>query len=314
MLIDLFQLRTFVAVAEEQHLTRAADRLHISQSSASAHVRAVEESLDTRLFVRANRSLELTRAGHLLFRKAKTLLGEASLFTSFARELRGRVEGNLVVGTSSEEGTRIGQVVAAMRATYPMVSVDLRARPSSGARQGLVSGELDLCVLLGRGIDPGFIHYHLATVRYRIAGPAAWKEQVENADWGELAELPWIAPSRSTAYAGMLEELFTDKGLELNSVVHFDNAALGRALLHAGVGMMLIRAEQAEQAAKAGILSLSPIGRSEVSMSIAHQATRREDPLIKAFVEAASIAWPGMKPVQAHNVPINSPDGGVHVS
>ena len=66
MQIDLVQLRTFVAVAEEKHLTRAAERLHISQSAASAHVRAVEESLDTQLFVRTNRSLEPTRACELL--------------------------------------------------------------------------------------------------------------------------------------------------------------------------------------------------------------------------------------------------------
>ena len=63
MPMDLVQLRTFVAVAEEQHLTRAADRLFISQSAASAHVRAVEESGDTKRFVRTSRSLELTQAG-----------------------------------------------------------------------------------------------------------------------------------------------------------------------------------------------------------------------------------------------------------
>ena len=66
MLIDLVQRRTFVAVAEEQHLTRAAERLHMSQSAASAHVRAIEERLGTQLFVRTNRSLELTHAGQLL--------------------------------------------------------------------------------------------------------------------------------------------------------------------------------------------------------------------------------------------------------
>ena len=89
MLIDLVQLRTFVAVAEEQHLTRAAERLHMSQSAASAHVRAIEERLGTQLFVRTNRSLELTHAGQLLARKAKALLNEEAVFTSFARELKG---------------------------------------------------------------------------------------------------------------------------------------------------------------------------------------------------------------------------------
>lgn len=51
MLVDLAQLRTFVAVAEEQHLTRAAERLHMSLSAASSHVRAIEELFETQLFV-----------------------------------------------------------------------------------------------------------------------------------------------------------------------------------------------------------------------------------------------------------------------
>src|SRR5579871_4609570 len=115
MQIDLVQLRTFVAVAEEQHLTHASERLHISQSAASAHVRAVEECLDTRLFIRTNRSLELTRDGQLLLRHAKALLNEAALFQSFARELRGQAKGTVVVGASSEPlGSRIGDIVAAL--------------------------------------------------------------------------------------------------------------------------------------------------------------------------------------------------------
>ena len=55
MLIDLVQLRTFVVLAEEQHLTRAAERLRMSQSAASAHARAIEERLETQLFARTDR-------------------------------------------------------------------------------------------------------------------------------------------------------------------------------------------------------------------------------------------------------------------
>src|SRR5436190_17363778 len=80
---------------------------------------------------------------------------------------------------------------------------------------------------LGRPVDVGFSYYQLTTVPFRVAGPAAWKAQIEAADWGQLAALPWIAPSNSSlAYSAMLSQLFGDKGLELNTVVRFDNAAL----------------------------------------------------------------------------------------
>lgn len=296
MLIDLVQLRTFVAVAEEQHLTRAAERLHISQSAASSHVRSVEDNLDTQLFVRTNRSLELTRAGEMVLRQAKTLLNEAAEFTSFARVIRGKLKGNLVVGTSSEpSASRIGEVVAALRAKHPMITVDLRARPSYGTRQALKTGELDFGILLGRPVDAGFTYHQLDTMQFRIAGPVAWKTQIEQADWAKLASLPWLTPADSSmAYSTMLSQLFTDRGLELNTVVRFDNAALGRSLLKAGVGMMLMHEEHALQGERDGCLALSPIARAEFGLFAAHVASRGSDPLICAFTEAVREAWPNM--------------------
>jgi len=300
MLIDLVQLRTFVVVAEEQHLTRAAERLHISQSAASAHVRAVEESLDTQLFVRTNRSLELTRAGQLLLQKAKTLLNEEAIFTSFARELRGKTEGTLVVGLSNEPGSRIGELLASLRVKHPLVNVDLRARPSSSARHGVKSGELDVGIFLGGPVDAGFTYYELSAVQFRVAGPAAWRDQIQAADWATLASLPWIAPNGgSSAYSAMLARLFGDKGLELNSVVLFDNALHGRTVLQSGVGMMLMREEFAIQGEQQGNLALSPLATAESLLCIAHQSSRKDDPLVQAFVEAARVAWPEMKPIQS---------------
>jgi DNA-binding transcriptional LysR family regulator len=299
MMIDLVQLRTFVAVAEEQHLTRAAERLHVSQSAASAHVRAIEERLDLQLFARTNRSLELTRAGQVLLRQAKVLLSGAAEFASFARDIRGKVEGNLIVGASSDPlSSRIGLVVASLRERHPLITVDVRARASAGTRQALKIGEFDSGMLLGRPVDAAFTYYQLTTINFLVAGPVAWKDKIENADWAALAELPWITPSDTNqAYAFMLDRLFGEKGLELNSVVRFDNAALGRALVHAGVGMLLMREEYALQGVREGVLALSPIARTEYPQFLAHLTSRGNDPLIGALVDAASEAWPDMKRV-----------------
>jgi DNA-binding transcriptional LysR family regulator len=295
MPIDLVQLRTFVAVAEEQHLTRAAERLYISQSAASAHVRAIEERLNTQLFVRTNRSLELTRSGQLLVQRAKTLLNEEALFTSFARELRGQIEGRLVVGTSSDPGTRIGEILTTLRNRHPLVSIEVMGRPSAGARQGLKTGELDACILIGPPLDVGFSYYEIAKVPYRVAGPIGWKDKIESADWPDLAAMPWLTPSTSSAYSMMLNQLFGEKGLELNSVIRFDNVGLGRMLLQAGAGMMLLREDHALIGEQSGTLALSPLARTEVMMSVVHQSSRKNDPLIAAFLEAAGHAWPDMK-------------------
>ena len=271
---------------------------YMSQSAASAHVRAIEEHLGTQLFVRTNRNLELTHAGELVARKARTLLNEEALFKTFARELRGKIEGKLAIGTSSEPGTRIGEVLAALRTNHPLVRIDVFARPSYMARQGLMSGELDVGVLLGSPVEPDFAYYEIATVQYRVAGPAAWKDQIDSADWAELAALPWITPSASSAYTPVLRKLFEDRGLELNSVIRIDNSSIGRAALQAGAGLMLLRGDHAVKGEQDGYLAISPVAQAEMTLSIAHQAARKDDPLVQAFLEAAKGPWPDLKLVE----------------
>ncbi len=299
MQIDLVQLKTFVVAAEEQHLTRAAERLHISLSAASAHVRNVEECLDIQLFIRANRHLELTASGKLILGQAKLLLNEAAVFTSFAREIKGKTEGLLVVGASSEStSSGLSQVIAKMRDRHPLIGVDMRVRHSSSTRQAIKNGELDIGLILGRPIDTDFSYQQIDEVAFRVVGPVQWKESIERADWHELARMPWLTTADSNmAYSVLLKELFSKRGLELNSVVRFDNAAVARSLMESGVGMMLMREEHISIGLKQGTLAVSPLIHEKMPILIAHMRNRQDDPLIQAFHETAASIWPNAKSV-----------------
>ena len=75
--IDLRKVRYFIAVAEELHFGRAAERLHIAQPALSRQVRALEDELNSQLFVRDRRHTELTAAGQQLLEDARPLLANA---------------------------------------------------------------------------------------------------------------------------------------------------------------------------------------------------------------------------------------------
>jgi DNA-binding transcriptional LysR family regulator len=297
MLIDLIQLRTFVAVAEERHLTHAAERLHISRSSASTHIRAIEQRLGMQLFVRTNRSLSLTRAGELLLQQAKPLIDQSVRFAAFARKLQGRIDGTLVLGANSEpSSSRVGEIVAVIRERHPLVCVDMRARHSAGTLQGLKTGEIDAGLVSGEPRDPSFIYYPLTGLRFRIAGPSAWRDRIHQAGWEELAAMPWVISSDDTlAYSSWLNRQFADRGLWLNSVVRFDNGTLARTLPATGVGLMLLREEYALQGEREGTLALSPLGLAEFPLQAVHLTSRSKDPLVKAFVEAVAVVWPSAR-------------------
>ena len=71
--MDLRTLRYFVMVAEELNITKAAEKLHMSQPPLSAQIKGLEKELDTELFIRGSRQLTLTETGQLLYRRAKNV-------------------------------------------------------------------------------------------------------------------------------------------------------------------------------------------------------------------------------------------------
>src|SRR5438045_518533 len=86
--MELRHLRYFVAVAEELHFRRAAERLHVAQPAVSEQVRKLEEELGVRLLERTHRSVSLTDAGAALLREARSVLEQAEVAQQAARPAR----------------------------------------------------------------------------------------------------------------------------------------------------------------------------------------------------------------------------------
>src|SRR5581483_6396644 len=108
--MELYQLRTFAAVADTGHITRAAEKLHVSQPAVSAHIKGLEEDLRVRLFDRTPTGMQLTRAGRQLREQAEKVLAEVERLRQLAATLKGDIVGRLRVGKASDpEGVRVGE-------------------------------------------------------------------------------------------------------------------------------------------------------------------------------------------------------------
>src|ERR1700720_3263893 len=114
--MELYQLRSFAAVAEAGHLTRAAQKLHISQPALSAQIKALEDELGLTLFERTSTGMTLTAAGKRLLAEADKIPAASQTFEAEARALTGGVAGKARVGTLSDpEFIRLGEFMAAAR-------------------------------------------------------------------------------------------------------------------------------------------------------------------------------------------------------
>jgi len=124
--MELRQLATFVAVAEEGSFTRAADRLHVVQSAVSAGVRNLEKELGTMLFDRSTHSVKLTDAGHALYpKRARRWPRHRRRVTPSTKPAR--PAGTVVLGTMQAQGMRaidLAAILAAFRAEHHAVEVE----------------------------------------------------------------------------------------------------------------------------------------------------------------------------------------------
>ena len=117
--IELRQLRYFVAVAEELHFARAAERLHMSQSPLSRSIRELERDLGVVLFVRTTRRVELTPAGSLLLERTRRALAEIDGALEDARSLTRPGDGVLLLGYGPFSAAAATAIAEALRAARP---------------------------------------------------------------------------------------------------------------------------------------------------------------------------------------------------
>lgn len=154
-LVELRQLEHFIAVADEQHFTRAAELLHISQSGLSASVRALETELGTDLFLRSTRRVELTQAGQAFLTEAVRTVHSAAAARNAVEAVRGVLRGTISVGTEQCLGViNLPSELAAFRSRHPGIEVRLTFEGSSTLLDRLLLGQLDLALIAVCGANP----------------------------------------------------------------------------------------------------------------------------------------------------------------
>src|SRR5262249_6189023 len=127
MLMEMRHLRYFIAVAEEQHITRAAERLGMQQPPLSQQIKAIERELNVQLFRRKPRGVELTEAGQTFLQHARNItVNLDQAFEATRRTARGE-QGQLRVGVTPTIpfNAFVPRVIRSFREAYPLISLTL---------------------------------------------------------------------------------------------------------------------------------------------------------------------------------------------
>jgi DNA-binding transcriptional LysR family regulator len=146
--IELRQLRYFVAVAEELHFGRAAERLHMSQSPLSRAIRDLERDLGVMLFVRTTRRVELTPAGLRLLERSRRALAEIDGALADVRRSAGPDDRVLVIGHGPFSGSVAARIAEALGAASPAFAVRLEEEVTPDSLRRVGVHELDAAAVM----------------------------------------------------------------------------------------------------------------------------------------------------------------------
>lgn len=154
-MFTLTQLTNFVAVAEELHFGRAAERLRMTQPPLSRQIQLLEHELKVRLFDRTNRSVRLTPAGRAFLVEARRLLQQADHAAMSVRQVSAGEAGSITLGfTAASAYATLGRLLEVARTALPDVGIVLREMVTRDQVRALAEGSLDLGLVRPPVTDP----------------------------------------------------------------------------------------------------------------------------------------------------------------
>ncbi len=259
--MTLEQLRIFLMVAERQHMTHAAGQLHLTQSSVSAAVAALEERHGVRLFNRVGRGIELTEAGRLFLPEARAVMERAAHATRLLKELSGTPSGQLTIHASQTVASYfLSSRLMDYHEHHVQVELSMRVGNTRQAAEAVLSGRADLAVVEGQVDEPMLSITKVGEDRLVLVAGLRhrWAEGQRLAP-ADLLETGWIHREQGSGTRAALEEELLRLGIapaDLQVVLELPSNEAVMAAVAAGTSAAVLSLRAVEVHVAQGLLIL----------------------------------------------------------
>lgn len=244
--MELRHFRYFVAVAEEENVSRAALKLRVSQPGISRQIHDLEDEIGFQLFERGAKSLKLTAAGKIFLDESRAVLQRADEAVKNARAVAGGTRGEIHVGYAPSLTVQIlPQALRTFQAKFPNVRVALHDLSTEEMLSQLRAGKLQLALTVRtpRSTMRGLHFEELARYPMRVAvAPGHPLARAKSITLAQVAREPLIAYARGDypEYHESLEKMFASAGLKPRIAEEHDGVTSIIAAVEAGRGFALV--------------------------------------------------------------------------
>lgn len=289
--MELYQLKSFLTVAREKNLTRAAEVLHLSQSALSTQIKQLEEKFGVRLFKRTSRGMLLTDKGRLLLAQAQDVLEAADQLLQQASFLSRGNTASVAIGLNTDPNfLRVSAINQRYSQLHNDTNVIFHICQSVETTQRLRHGQIDLSFFYGDNREPDIEHTVISQVRTCVVIPTQLLAGTHALSWPEVASLPWIWVENLPFFSVLQQKLGDYRTLPNKAATAIDEQIV-RELVTAGQGVAIMREDEARSLVESGQVKIWHKGWGEIPLCIGWLASNRQEQRVKAALEVIRYIW-----------------------
>lgn len=290
--MEIYQLKTFVKVAEVGNITRAAEKLFTSQPAVSSHIKSLETEFGVRLFDRTSKGMMLTLPGKALLDDAERIINNSDEIFRKASSLRNDVSGTLKVGLNNcADVLQSGTILTNLTKRYPDIGFDIIRGDSGDVMEGVESGSLDVGFFEGT-CDKASLHIELVgTIELCIAVPASNFDWLEAAGWEELAAQTWVYGSPKCSYLTLLNQQAESHGVEIERKILLNDDSLFLDFVANDLAVSIAPKKRVLAMSEDCGVKVWPHFSYAMPLSLTCLKNRECEPAIEAFFEESKRVW-----------------------
>ncbi len=292
-MINLRQLKAFVAVAENRSFTRAAKILYMTQPAVSAQIKALEERLDIRLMERTDKSIVLTEAGDMFLEEARKILSLFEGFTEAIDELKGVRRGRLCLAASTIPGEYIlPKIIGDFKTAFPGIELSLKISDTGMVAEQLLMRTADIGIM-GAPVKNEALHLEefFNDELIVIGGPGSQKNEMS---LDELVETDLILREPDSGTRMVFLQKLKKHNIDTKKMRVVMELGSTRAIITAvesGLGLSVVSRLAAQDALKLGKIREVKIRQAafERPLYLAYNKNKYQSYACKAFLKHLEI-------------------------